>query len=128
VVNHELDAALVTLPLYGRELAVSPFFRDELVPIAGPSRADWPSQAPRGRARRRPVSPRQLAEQPLIMYARGGRIRQITARWFERAGSRPHVARELGNAEAIKELVAAGLGTSLISAVAVRHEVREPGA
>jgi DNA-binding transcriptional LysR family regulator len=58
------------------------------------------------------------------MYERGGRIRQITDRWFERAGYRPHVAMELGNAEAIKELVAAALGISLISAVAVRREVQ----
>jgi DNA-binding transcriptional LysR family regulator len=122
VVNHDLDAALATLPVHGRELVVSPFFRDELVAIAAPSRAGW-AGAGAGRNRGRAVSPRQLAEHPLILYERGGRIRQVTDRWFERAGCRPRVAMELGNAEAIKELVAAGLGVSLISAVAVRREV-----
>lgn len=116
VVAHDLDAALVTLPVYGRELATAPFFRDDLVAV-GPPDAPWP----RGRA----VPPRRLAEHPLILYERGGRIRDIMDRWFERAGRPPRVAMELGNAEAIKELVAAGLGVSLISAVAVRREVRE---
>jgi DNA-binding transcriptional LysR family regulator len=125
VVNHDLDAALLTLPVHGRELVVSPFFRDELVAIAAPSRGR--TDAVRGRDRprpRRPVSPRQLAANPLILYERGGRIREVMERWFEDAGCRPRVALELGNAEAIKELVAAGLGMSLMSAVAVRREVQ----
>jgi DNA-binding transcriptional LysR family regulator len=121
VVNHDLDAALVTLPVHGREFVVSPFFRDELVAIAAPSRMAW---AAAGRSRPRTVPPQQLAEHPLILYERGGRIRQVTDRWFEQAGCRPRVAMELGNAEATKELVAAGLGVSIISAVAVRREVQ----
>jgi DNA-binding transcriptional LysR family regulator len=115
VVGHDLDAALVTLPVHGRELAVSPFFRDELVAVAPPD-TRWP----RGRA----VTSRQIAEQSLILYERGGHVRDIMDRWFHRAGGPVRVTMELGNAEAIKEMVAAGLGVSLISAVAVRREVR----
>jgi len=115
VVRYELDAALVTLPVSGRELLVSPFFRDELVAVAPPG-TRWP--------RGRPISSRRLAEHPLILYERGGRVRDVMDRWFQRSGSPARVAMELGNAEAIKELVAAGLGVSLISAVAVRREVQ----
>jgi DNA-binding transcriptional LysR family regulator len=58
VVGHDLDAALVTLPVHGRELAASPFFRDELVAVAPPD-TRWP----RGRA----VTSRRIVEQPLIL-------------------------------------------------------------
>ena len=115
VIAHDLDAALVTLPIHGRELVVSPFFRDDLVAVA-PCAPEW--------TRRRSIAARVLAEHPLILYERGGRIREIMDRWFRRAGCVPRVAMELGSAEAIKELVAAGLGVSLISAIAVRREVR----
>ena len=44
--------------------------------------------------------------------------------WFRKAGVTPRVAMELGNAEAIKKLVGAGLGLSLASAMAVAAEVK----
>lgn len=52
---------------------------------------------------------------PLILYERSGTIRSIIDRWFRRGGVRPRVTMELGNAEAIKRLVAAGLGLVAIA-------------
>ena len=60
----------------------------------------------------------------MILYERGGTIRHVIDAWFQRGGVRPRVAMELGNVEATKRLVAAGLGVSVISAVAVRAELR----
>ena len=44
--------------------------------------------------------------------------------WFRRAGVSPQMARERGNAEAIKRLGEAGLGIGITSAVTVKAEVR----
>lgn len=112
VVANELDVAVVTLPVSRRELAVSDFGPDRLVAIALPG---FP---------RRPLTPRELARHRLIVYERGGMIRRVVEAWFERAGVRPRVAMELGSSEAIKKLVAAGLGLAVTSAVAVEDEVR----
>ena len=43
--------------------------------------------------------------------------------WFRRGGARPRVVMELGNEEAIKKLVGAGLGVSVSPEMAVRDEV-----
>ena len=44
--------------------------------------------------------------------------------WFRRVDLAPRVVMELGNAEAIKRLVSAGLGLAVTSAVSVQDEVR----
>jgi DNA-binding transcriptional LysR family regulator len=66
----------------------------------------------------------ELARHPLILYERGGTIRRVIDAWFRRGGARPRVVMELGNEEAIKKLVGAGLGVSVSPAMAVRDEVR----
>ena len=110
----DLDAGIVTLPVAGRRLTVTPFFTDALVAIAAPGM--------RGAAR--PTTPALLAGHPLILYERGGTIRRIIDGWFRAARVTPRVAMELGDAEAIKRLVAAGLGWAVTSAVAVEAERR----
>ena len=75
-------------------------------------------------AGRRAVTPRELAQERLIVYERGGTIRRIVEEWFRRVDLAPRVAMELGNAEAIKRLVSAGLGLAVTSAVSVQDEVR----
>ncbi|HEX5814620.1 MAG TPA: LysR family transcriptional regulator, partial [Methylomirabilota bacterium] len=114
VAASELDVAVLTLPVTGRQLLTSPFCVDVQVAIAAPGQA-WP---------RRGLRPTDLAETPLILYERGGTIRRVVDEWFRRGRVRPRIAMELGNAEAIKRLVAAGLGVSIVSAVAVQAETR----
>ncbi len=113
VIDNALDVAIVTLPVAARELAVSPVFRDDLVVIAPPE-PPW--------RRLRMIAPAELASHPLILFERGGAIRSVIDGWFARSGIAPRVAMELGNAEASKKLVGAGLGLSIISSIAVRQE------
>jgi DNA-binding transcriptional LysR family regulator len=115
VVENALDVGIVTRPVRGRHLAVSPYARDTLVAIAAPGSA-W--------RRRRALGPAELAQHPLICYERGGTIRVVIDDWFRRGGATPAIAMELGNAEAIKRLVEAGLGIGVTSAVTVKAEVR----
>jgi len=130
-----------------RELTVTPFFRDELVAIRAP---EWdaparPSAAPgrphtpgrvhaalRGRSggavRRRAwpttVDALTLAGYPLILFEAGATLRRVIDGWFHRAGAVPRTPMELGNTEAIKKLVEAGLGMSVTSWFSVKSEVR----
>jgi DNA-binding transcriptional LysR family regulator len=113
--DNDLDLGIVTSPVRGRHFAVSPYAVDALVAIAAPG-AGW-----RGH---RALSPTEAARSPLICYERGGMIRVVTDEWFRRAGVTPNIAMELGNAEAIKRLVEAGLGIGITSAVTVRAEIR----
>jgi DNA-binding transcriptional LysR family regulator len=115
VAGNRLDLGIVTLPVSGRQLAVSPLCVDPLVAIAPPAR-EW-----RGR---RSITVTELASHPLILYEAGGTIRRVIDEWFRRGRALPAVAMELGNAEAIKKLVEAGLGLSISSALAVEAEVR----
>jgi DNA-binding transcriptional LysR family regulator len=114
VVDNVLDVTVVTLPVSMRELTVTPFYRDPLVIIAPPEDR-W-----RGKTS---ITPAALAQEPMIPFERGGATRTVTDRWFADAGVAPRIAMELGNAEATKKLVGAGLGLSIISAIAVKEEV-----
>ncbi len=128
VAENSLDVGVVTLPVRPRQLVVTPFYTDRLVAIAP---REWPWRTrrgrgrPPGRGRRRSLTPADLAAEPLILYERGGTIRQVIEGWFKRGRVTPRVAMELGNSEAIKELVCAGLGPSITSWASVRAEVRE---
>ena len=66
----------------------------------------------------------ELAREPVILYERGGTIRRVVDDWFRRGRATPRVAMELGNAEATKKLVGAGLGRSIVSEIAVRADAR----
>ena len=115
VVGRELDVGIVSLPVRERELAVSPFYRDEVVAIAPPDRR-W--------RRGHRAAARDLVSAPLILFERGATLRRMIDDWFRRAGEVPAAAMELGNTEAIKKLVEAGLGLSVTSWFGVAAEVR----
>ena len=126
VADNTLDVGVVTLPVRPRQLVVTPFYTDRLVAIVPPE-WKWRSRQGRGQPprRRRSLTPADLADEPLILYERGGTIRQVIEDWFKRGRVTPRVAMELGNSEAIKELVSAGLGPSITSWASVRTEARE---
>ncbi len=115
VARDELDVGIVTLPVAGRSLAITPFYVDRLVAIAPPGRA-W--------KHRTALTPTELAHHPLILYERGGTIRRLMDGWFGRGRASPRITMEVGNAEATKKLVGAGLGLSLVSEIAVKAEAR----
>ena len=116
VVANELDVGIVSLPVRNRELSVTPFFRDELVAIAPPE-AKW--------RRTRAVDAPTLAGHSLILFEAGATLRRIIDGWFHRAGVAPRSPMEMGNTEAIKKLVEAGLGLSVTSWFSVATEVRQ---
>lgn len=108
--DNKLDAALVTLPAPGRMFQVTPVYDDELVAVFAV-----------GEAPTRPTSitPETLIARPLVVYDSDGHTRRIIDDWFLRAGFSVKPVMELGNVEAIKELVAAGLGCSVLPRLCV---------
>ena len=113
IAANDLDVGVVSLPVRSRELSVSPFYRDELVAIE-PPRAPWRT--------RRSATPRELAAEPLILFERGATLRRVIDAWFQRGGAPPSRVMEMGNTEAIKKLVHAGLGLSVTSWFAAKPE------
>jgi DNA-binding transcriptional LysR family regulator len=115
VTANQLDLAIVTLPVAGASLTVTPLAVDPLVAIA-PAGREW--------RHRGPMTPGELARHPLILYERGGNIRRVIDGWLRDGGATARVTMELGNAEAIKKLVEAGLGLSVCPMLAVTDEVK----
>lgn len=107
----ELDIALITLgPSLGRSLT-------SVRLIADPLMAVLPAALVPGTTR---LSPVQLARLPLVLYEAGGSTRTLIKSWFRRAGLTPRPVMELGSVEAIKALVAGGLGASILPRLALR--------
>jgi DNA-binding transcriptional LysR family regulator len=106
--DNALDVALVTLPAPGRIFAVEKIIDDEIVAVFPPG-VDPPES----------LSPAALAEWPVLLYEPGGNARRVIDDWFRQAGVALKPVMELGSIEAIKELVAAGLGCGLLPLLAM---------
>ena len=110
----QLDIAFVEGPCHNRDLVAVHWRDDELVVVAG-------AEHPWGRDRH--VTPEQLAAAPWIMREKGSGTREIFEDAMERAGISYRIALEFGHTEAIKNGVAAGLGVSCLSRIAVDREL-----
>jgi DNA-binding transcriptional LysR family regulator len=102
--DNTIDIGLVTLPAPGRMLDVQPVLDDEFVAITSKSAAALPDK----------VAPSDLARLPVVLYEPGANTRQLIDQWAMRAGVALKPVMELGSVEAIKELVGAGLGCSIV--------------
>jgi len=107
--ENSLDIGLVTLPASGRSLDIVPVLTDPFVAIFADG-MDVPDL----------VRPADLADIPLVLYERGGQTRTIVDDWLRAAGVVGHSIMELGSVEAIKELVGAGLGATILPAMGAR--------
>ncbi|MFT8246850.1 LysR family transcriptional regulator [Roseomonas sp. BN140053] len=112
-----LDVAVVTMPVpRRRSLQLEPLVTDPLLALLPDAAA--PSQGA--------LSAAVLARFPLIMYDTGGTVRRLVDEWLARAGAEPRIVMELDSIEAIKALVASGLGASVLPSLALQSPV--PGA
>jgi len=95
-------------------LQVTPFRRDELVVVA-------PTMHPLAAALR--LDGETLAAHPLIVREVGSSTREALERGLRAVGQSLNVQFELGSTEAILQAVAAGLGASVVSELAVAEPV-----
>lgn len=99
-----LDVGLVALPqppVPG--VQVEPWRRD---PVMAFVPAQWPAPTR--------ATPHWLAGQPLILNDEGTSLSRLTGDWFALAGEQPRARIELNYNDAIKSLVAAGYGATLL--------------
>jgi DNA-binding transcriptional LysR family regulator len=114
--ENALDLALVTLPAPGRAFSVTPVLEDEFVAIF-PAAEGAPREA----------TPAALAQLPIVLFEPGANTRRLVDQWFARGRAPVRPRQELGRGEAIKELVAAGLGCSILPRMALTGAGRRDG-
>ena len=73
-------------------------------------------------ARQRTVEAADLEQLRFILYKRNTAMQNVIERFFEALGVKPEIAMEVENNEAIKSLVRAGLGASILPLCAVADE------
>ena len=106
------DLGLISLPWPQQDLMITPLFKEELV-ILRPSR----HRATSGVV---PVTPSELAEAPFLLYPKTSNMRTMIDRFFADLGISPRVIMEADDTEAIKRLVEAGFGYSILPQFALR--------
>lgn len=114
--DNALDVGLVTLPAPGRMFQVTPVLDDDFVAIFPVGEAGIPVR----------VAPADLANRPLVLFEPGARTRRLCDDWFDAAGVLARPVMELGSTEAMKEIVAAGLGCALLPSMAVQGSGARP--
>jgi len=75
-------------------------------------------------ARRKIVSPRDLAEEPFVLFEAGSATRRVIDRFFAGQSIEPIVVMDTENVEIIKAMVKTGLGISIVPFQAIAREVR----
>ncbi|WP_326467640.1 LysR family transcriptional regulator [Enterobacter wuhouensis] len=111
VEENRLDMGLVTLPAGGRALDVTPVMDEEFVFIASLAQQEAFSG----------LTPEVLQTQPLIAFESGSGTRTLIDAWFEAGGFTIVPVMQLGSIEAIKRMVRAGLGYSIVPRMAVKQ-------
>ncbi|MBP5077594.1 LysR family transcriptional regulator [Pseudomonas chlororaphis] len=106
-----LDIGLVALPQTPvKGLRIEPWRKDPVMAFL-PARWQCPD----------PVTSQWLAAQPLILNDHSTRLSRLTSEWFALGGQQPTARIQLNYNDAIKSLVAAGYGATLLP-----HEAATP--
>jgi DNA-binding transcriptional LysR family regulator len=110
-----IDVGLLTLPVEESDLVTVPALREELLLMTTPKHP---------LARRRVVTPQDLAAQPFVLFEAGSATRSVIDNFFASQDIRPIVVMDTENVEIIKAMVRTGLGISIVPYQAIAREVR----
>jgi len=114
--ERRIDLALAMEPRQPGQLEFRPLFKDELQFLVGPLHP-W---ALAGR-----VDRNEIPRQRYILYTRSSYMADMIESYFAREDIELPTSIELGNMEAIKELVKLGLGISILAPWIAQREVAE---
>lgn len=117
VEENRLDIGLVTLPASGRALEVMPILDEEFVLIISQAQDEEIAQ----------FSPKILHALPLIAFESGSGTRDLIDGWFNTCDLEVCPVMQLGSIEAIKRMVRAGLGYSIVPRMAVENVADREG-
>lgn len=117
IVRNEIDLGFVggELEVKG-EIRTEPYLTDELILVAAPGHP----LAGRGE-----IGPEELSGEGFILREPGSATRELALKALEGFSVEVKPAMELGNPEAVKQTVAAGLGISFVSRFSVLSEIAE---
>jgi LysR family transcriptional regulator for metE and metH len=76
-------------------------------------------------AKRRSISPREIAKQTILMREIGSGTRSLAEKYLAAHGIEPRIGMEIGSNETIKQAVMAGLGIAFISAHTIAAEISD---
>jgi DNA-binding transcriptional LysR family regulator len=110
-----VDVGLLTLPVEGSDLVTVPALREELLLVT-------PTTHPLAKKRR--VSPKDLATQPFVVFEPGSATRKVIDRFFAAENIEPTIVMDTENVEIIKAMVKTGIGIGIVPYLAVAREVR----
>jgi DNA-binding transcriptional LysR family regulator len=115
VLQNTVDLALVTLPIKGSPLQVTPLRPQLLVAILPADMPDVPDV----------VTPDFAASQPMIFEHARGAVHDLVMDWLGGHLPLQGPPMKLGTIEALKQCVAAGLGISIVPDIAVSRPTSE---
>lgn len=115
--NQDIDIGLVEGPVEIRGLTAAPWQTDVMVLIVAP---DHPFARDT-----QPIDPKRLADEIMIVREPGSGTREVVAQALAAHGIEPTRTLEIGSTEAIKQVVAAGVGVSIVSEAAVVDQAEQ---
>jgi len=110
--RNEVDIGLVTLPVHDRTLVVQPLREDPMLAVLPPSERGAPAT----------MDAAGLARYPVILDAVGAQMHALARDWFRDAGVDVRPAMELDGVVAIRNVVSAGLGATILPVEALLGE------
>jgi DNA-binding transcriptional LysR family regulator len=116
MVAQDLDVGLVEGPVDDKNLISEPWRTDVMKLIAAPDHALARAAGP--------IDPKRIEDEVLIVREPGSGSREVVTQALAAHGIEPLRTLEIGSTAAIKQVVAAGLGISIVSVVAVEDQVR----
>jgi len=118
VAEHTMDIGFIESASHREDLGIDVCCEDELQAVCAPSHP---------LARLKNAAPRQILQYPFISRESGSGTREVIDEYLKKAGIAPeslNVVMELGSPEALKGLVATGLGFTILSTATVAKETR----
>jgi DNA-binding transcriptional LysR family regulator len=116
MVAQDLDVGLVEGPVDDKNLISEPWRTDVMKLIAAPDHAFAREAGP--------IDPKRIENEVLIVREPGSGSREVVTQALATHGIEPLRTLEIGSTAAIKQVVAAGVGISIVSVVAVEDQVR----
>lgn len=114
LLSRRFDLGLISLPVPDDKLIIQPLYEEEVLGL----------RPAHGRARMTQLQPEDLAKAPFLLYPPRSNMRTTIDGFFRDLGITPRVVMEADDTEAIKRLVEAGFGYSMLPEFAVRRESR----
>ncbi len=107
LLSRNFDLGLLSLPVTQPSLSIVPLFEEELLVIR-------PAHGSRGDGAVATVQPEELAAARFLLFPEQSNMRTMIDRFFKELGIAPRVTMEADDVEAIKRMVEAGFGYSIL--------------